>query len=130
MSKHEENLWQGIDRSARGSLNARDYHTASTGMEALHRMFKIVRHRPRNAFSQRAQGFRLNADDIRSNGIHEAIIPAVKLRRTLRQQSHQPGRTGFAMASSVSLSIAGNACESVKESIQAKSSLISSGLEI
>ena len=29
MSKHEENLWQGIDRGARGSLNTRDYRTAS-----------------------------------------------------------------------------------------------------
>lgn len=29
MSKHEENLWQGIDRGARGSLNTRDYRTPS-----------------------------------------------------------------------------------------------------
>src|SRR5947207_13298834 len=29
MSKHEENLWQGIDSGARGNLNTRDYRTAS-----------------------------------------------------------------------------------------------------
>ena len=29
MSKHEENLWQGIDRGARDRLNTRDYRTAS-----------------------------------------------------------------------------------------------------
>jgi dTDP-4-dehydrorhamnose 3,5-epimerase-like enzyme len=33
MSKHEENLWQGIDRGARGSLNTRDYRTASFAQE-------------------------------------------------------------------------------------------------
>src|SRR5205823_6133988 len=33
MSKHEENLWQGIDRGARGSLNTRDYRTASFTQE-------------------------------------------------------------------------------------------------
>ena len=33
MSKHEENLWQGIDHGARGSLNTRDYRTASFAQE-------------------------------------------------------------------------------------------------
>jgi dTDP-4-dehydrorhamnose 3,5-epimerase-like enzyme len=33
MSKHEENLWQGIDRGARGSLNTRDYRTPSFTQE-------------------------------------------------------------------------------------------------
>ena len=33
MSKHEENLWQGIDRGARGSLNTRNYRTASFTQE-------------------------------------------------------------------------------------------------
>jgi len=33
MSKHEENLWQGIDRGARASLNTRDYRTPSFTQE-------------------------------------------------------------------------------------------------
>ena len=33
MSKHEENLWQGIDRGARDRLNTRDYRTASFTQE-------------------------------------------------------------------------------------------------
>ena len=37
MSKHEENLWQGIDRAARGSLNTRDYRTASFTQELSQR---------------------------------------------------------------------------------------------
>jgi dTDP-4-dehydrorhamnose 3,5-epimerase-like enzyme len=37
MSKHEEDLWQGIDRSARGSLNTRDYRTASFTQELSQR---------------------------------------------------------------------------------------------
>ena len=37
MSKHEENLWQGIDRGARGSLNTRDYRTASFTQELSQR---------------------------------------------------------------------------------------------
>jgi dTDP-4-dehydrorhamnose 3,5-epimerase-like enzyme len=37
MSKHEENLWQGIDRSAQGSLNTRDYSTVSFTQELSQR---------------------------------------------------------------------------------------------
>jgi dTDP-4-dehydrorhamnose 3,5-epimerase-like enzyme len=37
MSKHEENLWQGIDRGARGSLNTRDYRAASFTQELSQR---------------------------------------------------------------------------------------------
>jgi dTDP-4-dehydrorhamnose 3,5-epimerase-like enzyme len=37
MSKHEENLWQGIDRGAQGSLNTRDYRTASFTQELSQR---------------------------------------------------------------------------------------------
>jgi dTDP-4-dehydrorhamnose 3,5-epimerase-like enzyme len=37
MSKHEENLWQGIDRGGRGSLNTRDYRTASFTQELSQR---------------------------------------------------------------------------------------------
>jgi dTDP-4-dehydrorhamnose 3,5-epimerase-like enzyme len=37
MSKHEENLWQGIDRGARDSLNTRDYRTASLTRELSQR---------------------------------------------------------------------------------------------
>ena len=37
MSKHEENLWQGIDRGARASLNARDYRTESFAQELSQR---------------------------------------------------------------------------------------------
>src|SRR6266487_3287794 len=37
MSKHEENLWQGIDRGARGNLNTRDYRTASFTQELSQR---------------------------------------------------------------------------------------------
>jgi dTDP-4-dehydrorhamnose 3,5-epimerase-like enzyme len=37
MSKHEENLWRGIDRAARGSLNTRDYRTASFTQELSQR---------------------------------------------------------------------------------------------
>src|SRR5437660_6625485 len=37
MSKHEENLWQGIDPGARRSLNSRDYRTASFTQELSQR---------------------------------------------------------------------------------------------
>jgi hypothetical protein len=37
MSKDEENLWKGIDRGARGSLNTRDYRTASFTQELSQR---------------------------------------------------------------------------------------------
>src|SRR5207247_4751122 len=37
MSKHEENLWQGIDSGARGNLNTRDYRTASFAQERSQR---------------------------------------------------------------------------------------------
>jgi dTDP-4-dehydrorhamnose 3,5-epimerase-like enzyme len=37
MSKHEENLWQGIDRGVRDSLNSRDYRTASFTQELSQR---------------------------------------------------------------------------------------------
>src|SRR5213596_2078561 len=37
MSKHEENLWQGIDSGARGNLNTRDYRTASFAQELSQR---------------------------------------------------------------------------------------------
>lgn len=37
MSKHEENLWKGIDRGARGSLNTRDYRIASFTQELSQR---------------------------------------------------------------------------------------------
>jgi dTDP-4-dehydrorhamnose 3,5-epimerase-like enzyme len=37
MSKHEENLWQGIDRATRDSLNTRDYRTASFTQELSQR---------------------------------------------------------------------------------------------
>jgi dTDP-4-dehydrorhamnose 3,5-epimerase-like enzyme len=37
MSKHEENLWQGIDRGALDSLNTRDYRTASFTQELSQR---------------------------------------------------------------------------------------------
>jgi len=33
MTKHEKNLWQGIDPGAQNSLKARDYHTASFAHE-------------------------------------------------------------------------------------------------
>lgn len=37
MSKHEENLWQGIDRGVRDRLNRRDYRTASFTQELSQR---------------------------------------------------------------------------------------------
>jgi len=37
MSKHEENLWQGIDRGARASLDTRDYRRASFMQELSQR---------------------------------------------------------------------------------------------
>src|SRR5256885_14570198 len=37
MSKHEENLWQGIDPGARRNLNTRDYRSASFTQELSQR---------------------------------------------------------------------------------------------
>jgi dTDP-4-dehydrorhamnose 3,5-epimerase-like enzyme len=37
MSKYDENLWHGIDRGARGSLNTRDYRAASFTQELSQR---------------------------------------------------------------------------------------------
>src|SRR5256885_14147013 len=37
MSKHEENLWQGIDPGARGNLDTRDYRSASLTQELSQR---------------------------------------------------------------------------------------------
>jgi hypothetical protein len=45
-------------------------------MQALHSTLKIPRHGAGNALRQGAQGFRLNADNISSSGIHVPIISA------------------------------------------------------
>ena len=37
MSKHEKNLWQGLDPGAQDALTARDYHTASFAQELSRR---------------------------------------------------------------------------------------------
>jgi len=42
--------------------HARYHHAATAGIQAFHSAFKVLRHRPVNAFGQFAQRFRLNAD--------------------------------------------------------------------
>jgi len=75
MSKHEENLWQGIDRGARGSLNTRDYHTASFTQE----------------LSQRGvEAGELAAADRSQREIKDAWIPGVEIfTRKVYPQRHR-----------------------------------------
>jgi len=75
MSKHEENLWQGIDRSARGSLNTRDYHKASFTQE----------------LSQRGvEAGELAAADRSQREIKDAWIPGVEIfTRKVYPQRHR-----------------------------------------
>ena len=75
MSKHEENLWQGIDRSARGSLNTRDYHKASFTQE----------------LSQRGvEAGELAAADRSQREVKDAWIPGVEIfTRKVYPQRHR-----------------------------------------
>jgi dTDP-4-dehydrorhamnose 3,5-epimerase-like enzyme len=75
MSKHEENLWQGIDREARESLNTRDYRTASFAQE----------------LSQRGvDAAELAAANRSQREIKDAWIPGVEIfARTVCPQRHR-----------------------------------------
>ena len=75
MSKHEENLWQGIDRGAQDSLNTRDYRTASFTQE----------------LSQRGvDAGELAAADRSEREINDAWIPGVEIfTRKVYPQRHR-----------------------------------------
>jgi dTDP-4-dehydrorhamnose 3,5-epimerase-like enzyme len=75
MSKHEENLWQGIDVGARGALNTRDYRAASFMQE----------------LSQRGvDASELAAADRSRREIKEAWIPGVEIfARKVHPQRHR-----------------------------------------
>jgi dTDP-4-dehydrorhamnose 3,5-epimerase-like enzyme len=75
MSKHEENLWQGIDAGAQRSLNSRDYRVASFTQE----------------FSQRGvDACELAAADRSQQEIKEAWIPGVEIfARKVHPQRHR-----------------------------------------
>ena len=75
MSKHEENLWQGIDRGARASLDTRDYHRASFMQE----------------LSQRGvEAGELAAADRSQREIKDAWIPGVEIfARKVYPQRHR-----------------------------------------
>jgi dTDP-4-dehydrorhamnose 3,5-epimerase-like enzyme len=64
MSKHDKNLWQGIDEDARGALRTRDYRTASFAQE----------------LSQRGvDASELVAADRKQREVKEAWIPGVEI---------------------------------------------------
>src|SRR5919198_595400 len=75
MNKQEENLWQGIDPGARGSVNTRDYHAASFAHE----------------LSQRGvDASALAAADRSEREIKEAWIPGVEIfARKIHPQRHR-----------------------------------------
>jgi dTDP-4-dehydrorhamnose 3,5-epimerase-like enzyme len=75
MSKHDENLWQGIDRGAQGSLNTRDYRAASFAEE----------------LSQRGvDAGELVAADPTQREIKDAWIPGVEIfARKIHPQRHR-----------------------------------------
>jgi dTDP-4-dehydrorhamnose 3,5-epimerase-like enzyme len=75
MSKHEENLWQGIDRGARGGLNTRDYRALSFTQE----------------LSQRGvDAAELVAADRSQREIKDAWIPGVEIfARKIYPQRHR-----------------------------------------
>jgi dTDP-4-dehydrorhamnose 3,5-epimerase-like enzyme len=75
MSRYEENLWQGIDASVRGSVNTRDYRAASFIQE----------------LSQRGVDAReLAAADRSQREIKEAWIPGVEIfPRRVHPQRHR-----------------------------------------
>ncbi|MGB9473833.1 MAG: hypothetical protein WCE87_02060 [Candidatus Udaeobacter sp.] len=75
MSKHKENLWQGIDVGARDSLSTRDYRSASLPQE----------------FSQRGvDASELAAADRSQPQIREAWIPGVEIfARKIHPQRHR-----------------------------------------
>jgi dTDP-4-dehydrorhamnose 3,5-epimerase-like enzyme len=75
MSKHEENLWQGIDRGARARLDTRDYRSASFTQE----------------LSQRGMDAgELAAADRRQREVSDAWIPGVEIfARKIYPQRHR-----------------------------------------
>ncbi len=75
MTKREENLWQGIDASARDDLNTRDYRTASFAQE----------------LSQRGlEASELVAADRNQRDVKEAWIPGVEIfARKIHAQRHR-----------------------------------------
>jgi len=75
MSKHKENLWQGIDAIARGAVNTRDYRIASLAQE----------------LSQRGvDAGDLVAKDQSQREMKEAWIPGVEVfRRKVHPQRHR-----------------------------------------
>jgi dTDP-4-dehydrorhamnose 3,5-epimerase-like enzyme len=75
MSKHDKNLWQGIDDSARGALKTRDYRTASFAQE----------------LSQRGlDASELVAADRKQPEVREAWIPGVEIfARKIHPQRHR-----------------------------------------
>jgi dTDP-4-dehydrorhamnose 3,5-epimerase-like enzyme len=75
MRKREENLWGGIDESARGALKARDYRTASFAQELLQRG---------------VDASELVAADRKQREIKEAWIPGVEIfPRKVHPQRHR-----------------------------------------
>ena len=75
MSKHDENLWQGIDRGARGSLNTRDYRAGSFAQELAERGLDASE---------------LVAADRSQREIKDAWIPGVEIfARTVYPQRHR-----------------------------------------
>ena len=75
MSKHDENLWQGIDRGARGSLNTRDYRAGSFAQELAERGLNASE---------------LVAADRSQREIKDAWIPGVEIfARTVYPQRHR-----------------------------------------
>ena len=75
MSKHDENLWLGIDRGARGSLNTRDYRAGSFAQELAERGLNASE---------------LVAADRSQREIKDAWIPGVEIfARTVYPQRHR-----------------------------------------
>jgi dTDP-4-dehydrorhamnose 3,5-epimerase-like enzyme len=75
MTKHEENIWQGIDRTAQNALRSRDYRSASFAQELAHRG---------------VEAGELAASDRNQREINEAWIPGVEIfARKVYAQRHR-----------------------------------------
>jgi dTDP-4-dehydrorhamnose 3,5-epimerase-like enzyme len=75
MSRHNENLWQGIDAIARGAVNTRDYRVASLAQELSQRGVDVGE---------------LVAKDQSQSEMKEAWIPGVEIfRRKIHPQRHR-----------------------------------------
>src|SRR5881397_207559 len=75
MTKREENLWQGIDASAREALNTRDYRAASFAEELSEKGVDVSE---------------LVAADRNQRDIAEALIPGVEVFcRKIHAQHHR-----------------------------------------